>query len=64
MYGRKMGSINSSKKQLFICSISVGHFHAKRTNESIFINIFIDNTKKMCLKKGGDILRIYKWEHF
>jgi hypothetical protein len=37
----------------------VGHFQAKRTNDILFFKAFIVHTKKICLKKGVDILRIY-----
>jgi len=40
------------KKQWKFCSISVGHFQAKRTNDILFFKAFIVHTKKICLKKG------------
>jgi hypothetical protein len=46
------------KKQWKFCSISVGHFQAKRTNDILFFKAFIVHTKKICLKKGVDILRL------
>jgi len=48
------------KKQWKFCSISVGHFQAKRTNDILFFKAFIVHTKKICLKKGVDILSLFQ----